>query len=102
MTNVLICLFAMAVGVYTFVKHLNAFNADRTSAVDAWLVAVGTMAWSFALYANLNFGDDIALLSHIVAPIHIFALICWVGDNLKIQKHCRRFLKAKLKKGATK
>lgn len=103
MINILICLVSMAVGIYTFIRHLNAFNNGKTSAVDAWLVAVGTMAWSLALYANLYFYQYVLWSHHIITLIHAFFMIYWVGDNLKIQRHCMRHIrKIKLKKGAIK
>ena len=52
--NIAVCATALVVGVYTFTRHLNAFNHNKTPTVDAWLVAVGTLAWSLALYANIQ------------------------------------------------
>lgn len=83
----------MIVGVYTFIKHLNAFNRNKTSAVDAWLVMVGVMGWSLVLYGNIGDSQTSELGGYLLF------LIYWVGDNLKIQHHCikyrRKFKKVK-------
>lgn len=86
MSNVFICVVAMAVGVYTFIKHLNGFNHRNTSAIDAWLVAVGTMGWSLILYGN--FGEQGQMARWLG---YVLFLVYWVGDNLKIQHHCIRY-----------
>lgn len=93
MSNVIICVLAMIVGTYTFIKHLNAFNSRKTSAVDAWLVAVGVMGWSLVLYGNINNNPNGEMVGYVMWFIY------WVGDNLKIQHHCikyrRKFKKVK-------
>lgn len=82
-----ICAVAMAIGAYTFVKHLNAFSKDKkTPSVDAWLVAVGTLGWSVLLYASINN----VVLTGIEIVSYILIFIYWIGTLLQIQKHCLR------------
>lgn len=89
----MICVLAMAIGVYTFTKHLKAFsNKTKTPAKDAWLLMVGVLGWSFFLhYAIVR--DETSLYS-----MAVVWLIYWIGDNLKIQRHCVNLLKRRLKR----
>ena len=100
--NIAVCATALTAGIYTFAKHLNVFSHGKTPVADAWLVAVGTLAWSLALYANLQ---DVAIagsvdsdkigLSVAQALANTFMLFFWLGIVLQVQKHC---LKLKLRK----
>lgn len=102
LTNVTCCLIGMMIGVYTMIRHLNIFNHGKTPSIDTWLVAVGTLAWSLALYANLQ---DVAIagsvdsdkigLSVAQTLANTFMLFFWLGIVLQVQKHC---LKLKLRK----
>lgn len=89
--NIAVCATALTAGIYTFAKHLNAFNHGKTPVADAWLVAVGTLAWSVALYASF---DD-QNITHAELFCRVLFLVYWTGDILKVQKHCikirRRF-----------
>lgn len=101
--NVATCGLGLMLGVYTFVRHLKAFSSrDKTPSVDAWLIAMGIMAWSIALFVNVQ--DMIELqsleseeigLSGAQTMANVLMLIYWVGAILQIQKHC---LKIKLRK----
>lgn len=83
---IVICVLAMVVGIYTFVKHLNAFNKRKTPVKDAWLVMVGLLAWCFVLDFVLT-DDDVSIHAGI-----LLWCIYWIGDNLKIQNHCKRYI----------
>ncbi len=97
--NVAICGLALVLGIYTFVKHLDGFGRGNTPAVDAWLVSVGTLAWSvwlldsiqMALMQNSLASDEIGL--SVFGNVLLF--IYWAGSLLQVQKHC---LKLKLRK----
>lgn len=82
--TVFLCLMAMIVGIYTFAKHLNAFNTRKTPAKDAWLLAVGVFGWSFMLHFIIV-RDETSL----TATTAIW-FIYWLGDNLKIQQYCKQ------------
>lgn len=86
MNNILIlCVLAMMVGIYTFIKHLNAFNAQKTPAKDAWLLAVGVLGWSLMLHFLIA-RDDTSLYATIT-----MWFVYWIGDNLKIQQYCKQY-----------
>lgn len=96
--NTAVCAIAMAIGAYTFVKHLNGFSQNKqTPAVNAWLVAVGTMGWSVWLYASLNDTN----LTGVKALGVTLNFVFWAGMLLQIQKYCARLLRQRLKKKAT-
>lgn len=82
--NALICLAGLGLGAYTFIRHLQAFTAAKTPIVDAWLVAVGSLAWLVALYVSFD--------EHSVTHLELFSrglfLVYWTGDILKVQRHC--------------
>ena len=87
--NIAVCATALTAGIYTFAKHLNAFNHGKTPFADAWLTAVGTLGWSVLLYASL---DEHGLTAVDVFG-HALLLIFWVGNLLKVQKYGLRFRK---------
>lgn len=88
--NTVLCAIGFLLGGYTFIKHLKGFNHRvKTPTSDAWLVAVGTLGWSVLLYASLDEPE----LSGIDVFSHALILIFWVGNLLKVQKHCLRFRK---------
>ena len=88
--NIILCVIGFTLGGYTFVRHLKGFNKKvKTPTVDAWLTAVGTLGWSVLLYASID--------EHGLTAVDVFShgllLIFWVGNLLKVQKHCLRFRK---------
>ncbi|AWY20338.1 hypothetical protein LP123_07570 [Moraxella bovis] len=89
--NALICVVGFGLGAYTFIRHLQAFSHAKTPTVDSWLVAVGTLAWSVALYASFDDNN----ITHAELFCRVLFLVYWIGDILKVQKHCikirRRF-----------
>lgn len=108
--NLAICLLGLGFGAYTFVRHLNAFNEQRTDAVNAWLVSVGCLAWSVQFYESLGFvlrTMNYAQLGSYLTPslpdgtvfAHALFLIFWCGVLLQVQKHCvkvrRRLMRIK-------
>lgn len=96
--NITMCFVGMSAGALTFAKHLNGFNQGKTITVDAWLVCVGTLAWSVWLFKSVQFADDIRNCG-VGAGVEAFGmallLIFWLGSLLQVQKHC---LKLKLQK----
>ena len=93
--NIVICGVALGLGVYTFVKHLDGFGKGNTPAVDAWLVAVGTLAWSVWLLDNIQSAIELGSLysqeiglSGAEAFGNVLLFIYWTGTLLKVQKHC--------------
>ena len=61
----------------------------KTPIMDAWLVSVGTLGWSVLLYASID--------EHELTAVDVFShgllLIFWVGNLLKVQKHCIKIRK---------
>lgn len=82
--NALICGIGFGVGVHTFIKHLKAFSSEKTPVVEAWLVAVGMLAWSVVLYASF----DEPTITRLEVFSRLLFLIYWVGGILKVQKQC--------------
>lgn len=82
--NALICAIGFFVGVHTFIKHLKAFSSEKTPVVEAWLVAVGMLAWSVVLYASF----DEPIITRLEVFSRLLFLIYWVGGILKVQKQC--------------
>lgn len=91
MMNAVICMVGFGIGVYTFIRHLKAFSTAKTPSVDAWLVTVGMLGWSIMLYASF---DDYAM-THLEIFSRALILIYWVGDILKVQKHCLKVRRLK-------
>lgn len=92
----------LSVGLYTFIRHLNALSKHKTQAADAWLVSVGSLAWLIMSYAMLH-GiiehrtlDPYELgIGRVETLSSVLFLIYWIGMLLQVQKHC---LKIKLRK----
>lgn len=89
--NIMICVAGFGIGAYTFIRHLKAFSAAKTPSVDAWLVTVGMLGWSMMLYASF---DDY-VITHLEIFSRALILIYWVGDILKVQKHCLKVRRLK-------
>lgn len=100
--NTLTCVAGLFLGLYVFIRHLNGMNDNKTNTVDAWLVAVGSLAWSVGLFAVIDGAlERQSLYSHDIgltgaeAFAHVLMLIFWVGVLLQIKQYC---LKIKLRK----
>ena len=88
--NIILCVIGFTLGGYTFIRHLKGFNKKvKTPTADAWLVAVGILGWLVLLYAGLD-GQG---LTSIDVLSHALLLMFWVGNLLKVQKHCLKFRK---------
>lgn len=101
--NLTVCTLGMILGACVFVRDLKAFNKDnKTPSIDAWLVAVGTLAWSITLYSTYDgivyyhsyTSSDIGL-SGAEALGNLLLFIYWCGQLLKIKHYCRNRLKRK-------
>ena len=100
--NVATCVIGLTVGLYTLTRHLNIFNHARTRLSDAWLVSLGSMAWSIALFHTLvqiyEYQSwqawEIGMTGAETFARVLFG-VYWCGVLLQVQKHC---LKIKLRK----
>ena len=91
--NTCICLTGFLIGAYTFVKHLKAFSQVKTPTVDACFVSFGTLGWSVFLYVSFT---DTA--THLEIFSRVLILVYWIGDILKVQKHCLKLRRLKRQK----
>lgn len=106
LTNFVICLVGVVLGFLMLIRHLKIFSDDKTPTVDAWLVAVGTLAWTLFLYNaydslmtdTLWIDENTEQYTANVLARALF-LIYWVGDLLKIKRHCLTLLKRKKRFG---
>lgn len=105
-TNFIICLLGTFFGFVMLIKHLKIFSKDKTPTVDAWLVAVGTLAWTLFLYnaydsmiADTQWIDEATDQYTATVLARALFLIYWVGDLLKIKKHCLTLLRRKKRLG---
>lgn len=95
--NIVICGVAFVLGIYTFIRHLSAFNKGNTPVVDAWLVCVGTMAWSVWLLDSVQAAIEQGTIQHQVIGVsgaevfgNVLLFVYWAGTLLQVQKHCIR------------
>lgn len=105
LANLMTCLLATTLGLYALWRYLNIFNANRkTPLAHAWLVLVGTLAWSvFSMMALEILADDwltnperMQLYGGNVFARALF-FIFWCGYLLQVKQHCRNRLKRQLK-----
>lgn len=105
-TNFIICLLGTLLGFVMLIKHLKIFSTDKTPTVDAWLVAVGTLAWTLFLYSahdsltvNTAWVDEATDQYTATVLARALFLAYWAGDMLKIKRHCLTLLKRKKRFG---
>lgn len=101
--NFITCLIGTLVGMVSLVRHLHIFsNHKRTIFSDAWLVAVGTLAWSLLLYSSIDslitetmWLDETSTQYQAAVLARVLILIYWIGDILKIKRYCLNLAKKK-------
>ena len=88
-------IIGLLVGLYTFIRHLNAMSEHKTQAADAWLVSVGLLAWLTMSYAMLHgIAEHRTLdpyelgIDRVETLSSVLFLIYWIGMLLQVQKHC--------------
>lgn len=95
--NIFISFFGFLFGFLVLKNHLSIFDKHaKTPTVDTWLVFVGTLAWSLALFAEVY-------QHSYLPPEELFArvlfFVFWCGQLLKIKRYCFLLKKHKLKRG---
>lgn len=95
--NSAVCAVGLGLGVYTLIKHLNALNHGKTPVAHAWLIAVGSLAWSVALLSNMTVMYEVQSLEHehiglsrAEALTNFLVLVYWCGAVLQVQRYCVR------------
>ncbi len=93
--NSAVCVIGLSFGVYTLIKHLNALNHGKTPVAHAWLIAVGSLAWSVALLSNITVMYEMRTLesehiglSRAEALTNFLVLVYWCGAVLQVQRYC--------------
>lgn len=105
LTNSIVCAAGLGLGVYTLIKHLNALNHSKTPTAHALLIAVGSLAWSVALFSSVStmyalrtFESESIGLSRAEALTNFLVLVYWCGAVLQVQRYCIKIRRRKLAK----
>ncbi|WP_049237400.1 hypothetical protein [Moraxella canis] len=97
LTNSIVCSVGLGLGIYTLIRHLNALNHSKTPTAHAWLIAVGSLAWSVALFSSVSsmyalrtFESESIGLSRAEVLTNFLILIYWCGAVLQVQRYCTK------------
>lgn len=102
-SNIIVSLLGFLLGFLVLKNNLAIFNKHlKTPVVETWLVMVGTLAWSLALFSAIGclfdsrqFANN---LSHQDMLARCLFFIFWCGQLLKVKKYCLIMRKRKLRK----